>query len=468
MTKQKLFEYCQKNRISSPQFVTTGQGVIFSSAVVVQCLENAEDCQTFYSKEAHTSKKKAENDAAEVALEVINAQIAQCTANSVGKESFQPSFESFLQTISKVVNSARSGIFDRQAKVPAEFLILFSGIQSALNRIDQSFRKDPLGAYSYLLKALYSPLQDFLRVERNSDDQIFVSRISFNSISGTTSWRSPVAQSKLGDTLKFILIPSSLNKKPYEISVNTSFGRNECCKTKNKVNNESDSTEDENDGGSKCVRALSAVKKALNVSGSVAISAPIFTSTTKSYLTGLSKIFCGEDSVEKIEDVAVNDEHEVKDQNRADDISTQGKGDNGVVAIGGIVCTVPANPVNLDEISGIIDDDNVVFSNDGIINNIISDVVITNSNDHVKNTKKEVIQKGYSADRKSIHAGNSEESSQTYFRPRLFIPYQESFQGKKLSSNNRKEFEFFSSVTYVFMKKLNFKFVICYLLFVTV
>ena len=109
-----------------------------------------------------------------------------------------------------------------------------------------------------------------------------------------------------------------------------------------------------------------------------------------------------------------------------------------------------------------------IVSNDGIINNIISDVVITNSNEHVKNTKKEAIQKGYSADRKSIHAGNSEESSQTYFRPRLFIPYQESFQGKKLSSNNRKEFEFFFSVTSVFMKKLDFYFVICYLLFVTV
>ena len=446
MTKQKLFEYCQKNRISSPQFVTTGQGVIFSSAVVVQCLENAEDCQTFYSKEAHTSKKKAENDAAEVALEVINAKIAQCTANSVGKESVLPSIESFLQTISKVVNSARPGIFDRQAKVPAEFLILFSGIQSALNRIDQSFRKDSLGAYSYLLKALYSPLQDFLRVERNSDDQIFVSKVSFNSINGTTSWRSSVAQSKLGDTLKFILIPSSLDKKPYEVSVDTSFERNECCKTNNEINNGSDSSEYENDGGSKCVRALSAIKKALNISGSVAISAPIFTSTMKSYSTGLSKIFCGEDSVEKIDDVAGNDKHEVKDQNRADDISSQNNTNNGVSEVGGIVCTVPANSVNLDKISGIVDSDNVVFSNDGIINNNISGVVITNSNDYINNTRKEIIQKDNSADRNSIHAGNSEESSHTYFRPRLFIPYQGSFQGKKIY-NNRKEIDFFSSVT---------------------
>ena len=154
----------------------------------------------------------------------------------------------------------------------------------------------------------------------------------------------------------------------------------------------------------------------------------------------------GRKEVEKIDDVAGNDKHEVKDQNRADDISSQNNTNNGVSEVGGIVCTVPANSVNLDKISGIVDSDNVVFSNDGIINNNISGVVITNSNDYINNTRKEIIQKDNSADRNSIHAGNSEESSHTYFRPRLFIPYQGSFQGKKIY-NNRKEIDFFSSVT---------------------
>ena len=428
MTKQKLFEYCQKNRISSPQFVTTGQGVIFSSAVVVQCLENAEDCQTFYSKESHTSKKKAENDAAEVALEVINAKIAQCTANSVGKESALSSIESFLQTVSKVVNSARPGIFDRQALVPAEFLILFSGIQSALNRIDPSFRKDALGAYSYLLNALYSPLQDFLRVEKNSNDEVFVSKISYNSIYGTTSWRSSIAQSKLSDTLKFILIPSSPNKKPYEISIDTTYERNESHTT----NNQRDLADEKNDdadnerreGGSKCVKALLAVKKALNISGSVAISVPIFNSTMKNYSTGLSKIFCGEDIIEKIDDIACYDKNEIVDKNGAENTVKLSMNNNGAVEVNGIAWSITANPADSDicndKISGIIDDNNAAIKNVEIINNNIGDSVVIHLNDNIKS--------------------NSEESSHAYFRPRLFIPFQESSQGKK-NAKNRKEIE---------------------------
>ena len=94
---------------------------------------------------------------------------------------------------------------------------------------------------------------------------------------------------------------------------------------------------------------------------------------------------------------------------------------NGAVGVNGIAWSISANPVNSDICNDrIIDDNNAAIKNVEIINNNIGDSVKIHLNDNIKN--------------------NSEESSHAYFRPRLFIPFQESSQGKK-KAKNRKEIE---------------------------
>ena len=108
-SKQRLFEYCQKSKISPPQFVTTGSGTSFSSAVVVQRVEVVEECQTFYSREVHTTKKKAENDSAEVALEFVNARPVKPLVGDA-KLTSGSDIGDLIVTIEKAVNSCRPGI----------------------------------------------------------------------------------------------------------------------------------------------------------------------------------------------------------------------------------------------------------------------------------------------------------------------------------------------------------------------
>ena len=112
------------------------------------------------------------------------------------------------------------GIFENNAKIPAEYILLLASVQSALNRIESSYRKNAIGAYKYLLAALFSPLQKFLTLE-TIDSQIFVSKVAADSSSARVSWksfRSRKARMVHKDRIKYVVIPSS-DEVPYEKEV---------------------------------------------------------------------------------------------------------------------------------------------------------------------------------------------------------------------------------------------------------
>ena len=436
MTKQKLYEYCQKNRITSPQFVTTGQGVVFSSAVVVQCLDNAEDCRTFYSKEVHTSKKKAENDAAEVALDVIGAQALKSATTSAAQPSTASTLEDFLRSVAKIVKGARPGIFDQQASVPVEFLLLYSGVQSALNRIDLSFRKNAIGAYSYLLKALYSPLQDFLILEE-INNEIFVKKASCDPIDSRISWRGLRAKFRVSDSIKFIVIPSSPSKKPYETSVDICSGRNKRY-SNNDANNNDNKNYNENSNncktdssgndienemmteGLKYVQAFSAIKKTLNISGSVAITAPIYTSTLQSYLNGISQIFNGEEKVDVNDVEKIDMESNLRDENDFENNDKKEKGNNwhGKVEDAADVDEIILNTSEASIETKVMDQE-IYLRNDVSLNNNDNKQIIdqTNQTNKKKNSLNKIIVEN------DIDGTNSDDFLRAYSKLRLMIPY---------------------------------------------
>ena len=321
MSKQKLFEYCQKYKVAPPQFVTTGQGIIFSSAVVVQCLDTVDDCQTFYSRETHQSKKKSENDAAEVALETINIAVAKTLPAMDAKVAAAATLTDFLKTLLKAVNNAHPGVFENHAVIPANYLLLFTGVHSALNRIDASYRKDSSGAYLYLLTALDSSVQNFLNVHKN-ESGTFVSKIA-DDPAIRAPWRSFRTQKleSVQSSIRFVLIPAASDMLPYEINADFQIEHSE-----NDSENENE-TEDEISKkiGLKIVQALYVVQKALKIPGETTFTTPLFTPSVSDHLYGLSQLFNG-DHIEN--NVVIKNDDTIIDRNLSD-IRNHVRTDNG-------------------------------------------------------------------------------------------------------------------------------------------
>lgn len=289
MFKSKLSEYCQKNKIPNPQFTCTGLPLAYSSSVLINIASELDASQTFQSRETHTTKKKAENDASEVAFNAIfdtkmlpsNLSV---DPNTVAAENLQDLIESII----KVVFAFHRGIFSSQNLVPVEYILLFAGVQSALNRVNPTNRKNCLQAYSYLLKALSSPLQTVLALETEGSRH-FVRKIIQNS-QDITALDGTVGDSEVNNGNKlqqarmfqFVVIPASESTAPYEVHVDVS-GDSECGVLYN--------SDAEIDHGSRILNCFTAMSSALQADGNLSISAPLYNPSAEKYHENLDQLF---------------------------------------------------------------------------------------------------------------------------------------------------------------------------------
>lgn len=277
MFKSKLNEFCQRKGLEVPLYETTGLPLLFSCNVSINCTNMPEiesGLLSFCSKESHTNKKKAESDAAEVALAFF---LCGTTTNNTKNDT--PTVESnlskedsdsadLISAVKKAANFSCRGLLNGQYGAPAEVLLLFPPVQSALKRIDSSFRKDAVGAYNYLLKSLASPLQTLLDLEIQSDRVL----VRIKSPAEDKKYRKPFSDRTLKEdyskaidakVIQYVIIPAS--KPAFEVQIDLNVRTEEIEKDEGK-------SDIDIEDGEKLLRAYSALFSGLNTTTNAAIS----------------------------------------------------------------------------------------------------------------------------------------------------------------------------------------------------
>ena len=268
-----------------PYFTTTGSKE-FSSTLMIQlkCPENAmaQILKIFESRESHSSKKKAEDDVAEVALAALNDLYK---LNVEGTTAIKPStkadssLDDLFESIAKAVNLLNTNDFLTEESMPAECLLLFGGVQSALNRINPIHRKDSKRSFSCLLEALESPLQKIVAIERDGEKYLLRSNLATSSPNSEKKPTSTGSHLKRTDVGRFVVIPSAEDEIPYEVQFSLSSA--------------SSSTEHNGGDGIRMMEAFAAMYTALKTSSNFSISTPLFIPTGENYKNNLSKLFNG-------------------------------------------------------------------------------------------------------------------------------------------------------------------------------
>lgn len=287
MFKSKLSEYCQKNKLPIPQFTCSGIPLAYSSSVLINFVGELDSPRAFQSRETHTTKKKAENDASEVALnDLSNIKIARSDLpfdpNTVAAEDLQDLVESII----KAVFVFPQGMFNAQNLVPVEYFLLYAGVQSALSRVNPTNRKNVSQAYSYLVKALSSPLQTVLALVPVGP--LLFTRKLFNASQDYTAGLESATDADVNNgtmlqqraLFQFVVIPSAGTLAPYEVQVD--------------VSGHSAGGERDTDHGSRLLNCFKAMSSALRAEGNLTISAPLFNPSAVKYYENLSQLFAVE------------------------------------------------------------------------------------------------------------------------------------------------------------------------------
>lgn len=260
MSKAKLHEYCQKYRLQNPQYFTTNVPPLFTSIVILGL--GLSKPQEFLSRESHSTKKKAENDAAEVALNAIEKFDGDLFDNPAA---VKPTLrtDDLVSSIWKAVEASNTGMFSDKIWVPVEYLLLFSGVRSALNRIDQKHKWDTSLAFDCLLEALFTKKQNFLQVQTRNT-RVLICRVAEFSLEPAEQSQQVLkpncATVDKANFTSFIVLPASEIRAPYEVNI-TFFPES-------------------NDEGSKdaqrMVKMFDMMNAQLNIAGNFAISRPLF------------------------------------------------------------------------------------------------------------------------------------------------------------------------------------------------
>jgi Double-stranded RNA binding motif len=259
MSKAKLHEYCQKYRLQNPQYFTTNVPPLFTSIVILGV--GLSKPQEFLSRESHSTKKKAENDAAEVALNAIEKFDGDLFDNpALVKPTLRT--DDLVSSIWKAVEASNTGIFSDKIWVPVEYLLLFSGVRSALNRIDQKHKWDTSSAFDCLLEALFTKKQNFLQVQTRNTQVLICKVAEFTPESAEQSQQvlkhSCVTHDQATST-SFIVLPASEVRAPFEVNITFI----------------SESNEGSNDV-QRMVKMFDMMSAQLNIAGNLAISRPLF------------------------------------------------------------------------------------------------------------------------------------------------------------------------------------------------
>ena len=260
MSKAKLHEYCQKYRLQNPQYFTTNVPPLFTSIVILGL--GLSKPQEFLSRESHSTKKKAENDAAEVALNAIEKFDGDLFDNpALVKPTLRT--DDLVSSIWKAVEASNTGIFSDKIWVPVEYLLLFSGVRSALNRIDQKHKWDTPLAFDCLLEALFTKKQNFLQVQTRNTRVLICKVAEFTVESAEQSQQvlkhSCVTHDQAAFT-SFIVLPASEVRAPYEVSITFI----------------SESNAERSNDVLRMVKMFNMISAQLNIAGNFAISRPLF------------------------------------------------------------------------------------------------------------------------------------------------------------------------------------------------
>lgn len=288
MFKSKLSEYCQKHKLPTPQFTCSGLPLAYSSSVLINIVGELDVPRTFQSRETHTTKKKAENDVSEVALNAIyNTKMLQSNLPVDPDTVAEGDLQDLVESIIKVVFAFHQGIFSAQNLVPVEYFLLFAGVQSALNRVNPTNRKNCLQAYSYLLKALSSPLQTVLALE--SEGSRLFARKLLNSNQDATAIDGGIVDSQVnngnrlqqGGIFQFVVIPASGSTVPYEVQIDVSNGS---------VCGDINSTDGDTGHGSRILNCFTAMSDVLQAEGNLTISSPLYNPSAEKYYENLAQL----------------------------------------------------------------------------------------------------------------------------------------------------------------------------------
>lgn len=171
MSKSKLNEYCQRNKLPSPQYITTGVSLSYTCTITIFGVKNLTITESiqYTSKDTQISKKKAENEACNVVLEEIEIYDKNNKVYLSLEEENEINISKLILSIRKLCITNYLGIFDTSNVIPAEFLLLYQPVQACLNRISSTYRKDSTGAFEYLLKALCDSKQISLSVNKHNN-----------------------------------------------------------------------------------------------------------------------------------------------------------------------------------------------------------------------------------------------------------------------------------------------------------
>lgn len=211
----------------------------------VKITKGTADVAVFTPPAPQGSKKKAAEEAAEVALRALEgeeggqrtapAPVVAATSSSSSSSSGGGSSSSrlVLDAIRKAVTTAAPGLFNnlRTGGVPLECLLLYQPVTSALNRVDSRHYHDPAKGYRTLaatLSAPPSPLQVTTRSSRSSRSVTVVGDTTSPFADGASSmWRMNLAQrtrseqyraALTGSTTRVVVLPAD-GRAPYEVDL---------------------------------------------------------------------------------------------------------------------------------------------------------------------------------------------------------------------------------------------------------
>ena len=292
MFKSKLYEHCQRNRLLAPIFTTTGSKEFSSTVTIELCTfsndERLTHHSTFQSRESYSSKKKAEDDAAEVALAAANNLSIEGTTAINPSVNTNASMEDLFESIAKAVNLLNSNNFLIEESMPAECLLLFGGVQSALNRINPIHRKNSEKSLSCLLEALESPLQKVITLEQDGAKYLLRNKLAKSShdseMKPTLTECQTRRELQKNDIGTFVVIPSAENETPYEVQF--------------ALTSVSSSAEHIGSDGIRMMEAFTAMYTAMKTSFNFSISTPLFIPTGENYEKNLSQLFNGDNPTE--------------------------------------------------------------------------------------------------------------------------------------------------------------------------
>jgi hypothetical protein len=219
----------------------------------VKITKGTADVAVFTPPAPQGSKKKAAEEAAEVALRALEgeeggqrtapAPVVAATSSSSSSSSSGggggSSSRLVLDAIRKAVTTAAPGLFNnlRTGGVPLECLLLYQPVTSALNRVDSRHYHDPARGYRTLAAALAAPPSPLQVTTRSSSrEEGGGSSSSITVVGDTTSpfadgassmWRTNLAQRTRSEqyraaltasTARVVVLPAD-GRAPYEVDL---------------------------------------------------------------------------------------------------------------------------------------------------------------------------------------------------------------------------------------------------------